>query len=259
MTVGRIVDVSSAQHPNGAAINWPAVARAGVTTALIKATEGDSYANPYYEGDRAGALAAGLDVLAYHYAGWGIVAKEVEWFVAHAGAKYARLLDIETSTNVGWVRQFLQGLGLPSAQLATYGSASSIGPIRGQIPSLIWVAAYPAPGRPQLYPGYGVLWQFTDAATIPGIPVACDESSWHGTETQYDDLFGKFDPPAPPPTQEEPEVFIAIMDGAEWLCSGSTALHITSPADLTNFQAAGIKTLPQPMSAGQFALFTKVQ
>ena len=251
MSPGRIIDISSQQHPGGAAINWNAVKRAGVTTALIKATEGSTYANPYYEADRAGALAAGLDVLAYHFAGWGIVAKEVAWFVKVAGATYARLLDIETSTNVAWTRQFLQGLGLPSAQLATYGSASSIGPIRGQIPSLIWVAAYG-----QGYPGYGVLWQFTNSATIPGIPAAVDESSWHGTQGQYDNLFGKFDPP---PTETEYDMaFIDTQENELWLCEAGTAMHITSPADVSNYQAIGIKALPKPQSAAQWALFTKV-
>jgi hypothetical protein len=66
-------------------------------------------------------------------------------------------------------------------------------------------------------------------------------------------------PPAPTPSpQEDFAMFIATQDNADWLISGNIALHITSPADLENFQALGIKALPQPMSAGQWALFTQV-
>jgi hypothetical protein len=207
--VGRIVDVSSNNHPNGAPINWVSVARAGVTTAIIKATEGTSYANPYYVADRAGALAAGLDVLAYHYAGFKNVTAEAQYFEATAGTRCARILDAEQSTNVGWMRTFLMELGLPSGELSTYGSADPIGSIRGQIPSTIWVAAYY-----QNYPGYGVMWQFTDQAEIPGITGYCDESSWHGTDLQYETLFGLDNPPAPTPQPQE------ATDVTSWTVNG---------------------------------------
>jgi hypothetical protein len=183
--VGRIIDISANnEHP----INWTAVARAGVTTAIIKATEGTTYTNPHWADDRGGALAAGLDIVAYHYAGFGNPVKEAEYFQSVAGQRYARVLDLEGSTNAAWARTFLQTLKLNSAQLATYGSLASMAGIRAQIPSLIWVAAYE-----QNYPGFGVMWQFTKTSTIPGIGGACDESSWHGTDFQYETLFGTFD------------------------------------------------------------------
>jgi lysozyme len=206
--VGRIIDVSSNNHPNGA-INWPAVARAGVTTAIIKATEGTTYVNPYYQSDRSAALAAGMDVLAYHYAGFGSAVGEARTFIQYAGSRYARILDAEQSTNVAWMRSFLMELGNPSAELCTYGSQDPIGSIRGQIPSTIWVAAYG-----QNYPGYGVMWQFTDKAEIPGISGPCDESSWHGTDLQYETLFGLDNPPDPTPGPEE------ATDVTSWQAGG---------------------------------------
>lgn len=251
---GRIVDVSSNNHPNGAAINWAAVARAGVTTALIKATEGATYVNPYYSSDRGNALAAGLDVLAYHYASFGNVDAEVAHFVAIAGQRYARILDIETSTNVAWTREFFQGLGLSSDQVCTYGSASSLGDIRAQVPSLCWPAAYG-----QLYPGWGVMWQFTDASTIPGIAGPCDESSWHGSQVQYDTLFSIYDAPPPVPSipiRKAPSVFLTTQGDEVFLCSGSTAMHVVGPADLDLFANAGVPVIA--ISAAQFALYTQV-
>jgi lysozyme len=44
-------DVSSYQHPSGARINWWKVKAAGKDFAIVKATEGHYYTNPYFKGD----------------------------------------------------------------------------------------------------------------------------------------------------------------------------------------------------------------
>ena len=62
------VDVSSFDHPGGAAIGWAKVAAAGYRFAFIKVTEGSYYENPYYASDAAAARAAGLFTAAYHFA-----------------------------------------------------------------------------------------------------------------------------------------------------------------------------------------------
>ena len=199
MTVGRVIDVSSNNHPRTAPIDWPQVKAAGVTTVLVKATQGVGYTNPWYQRDLAGALGQGMDVLAYHFAAFGTVSKEAARFQAVAGLTYAKILDSEMSTNVAWMNDFLRALGCPPTRLLDYGSASALSGIGGQLRAMLWVAAYG-----QGYPGYGVMWQFTDAATIPGIAGPVDESRWYGTTEQYDRLFNKFDPP--PPITTTPEV-----------------------------------------------------
>lgn len=207
MTIGRIVDISSNQHPSGTPIDWAEVAKAGVTTVIIKATQGTTYTNPWYARDVAGAQAAGLDVLAYHFAEFTDVAAEVAHFRSVAG-KLAQCLDIETSENVPWSRTFLQGLELPPAKLLIYGSASSLRSIYAQLPAMAWVAAYQAHS-----PGWGVLWQFTSSAAIPGIPGQVDQSNWQGSEIQYDDLFGIYDPtPAPSPPTQPPTLIAGVND-----------------------------------------------
>jgi len=61
-------DVSSNQpHP----IDWAQVRAAGHTFAVVKATEGSSYSNPYFAHDVQGARAAGLIVWPYHWVGSG--------------------------------------------------------------------------------------------------------------------------------------------------------------------------------------------
>jgi hypothetical protein len=188
-TPGRLIDVSSDNHPNNAPINWREVRAAGVTAVFVKATEGTTYVNPYYKTDMAGARAAGIAVCAYHFAGMGDPKAEAEFFLETAGV-YARMLDYETNTDVAWARTFLQILGLPRSELITYGSASTLKDIYGQLPSMAFPAAYG-----QKFPGWGVCWQFTDAATVAGIVGAVDEDAWYGDVGQYETLFQLYDPP----------------------------------------------------------------
>lgn len=209
MTIGRIIDVSSAQHPNNAPINWTAVRDAGVTTVLIKATEGTNYTNPFYRSDMLGAAAVELDVLAYHFASFTNPIAEAQKFMQVA-RRYARIGDFETSTNVAWMRQFLQTLGQPADHLLSYGSASTLKDIYAQLPSLAWPAAYG-----QGYPGWGVMWQFTNRATVAGIKVPVDESSWHGSEMQYEILFGLNDPPEPPVKPTEDDMLYLLTDSKD--------------------------------------------
>lgn len=226
MTIGRIIDVSSAQHPGGnpgqggVPINWTQVAEAGVTAVFIKATQGTTYVNPWLGYDLAGAQDAGLLVSCYHFATMTDPVAEAQFFMRHA-AHLAQVLDYETNTNVPWARSFLQALGLPPSECMTYGSLSTLKDFYAQLPSLTWVAAYG-----QSWPGLGVLWQFTDAAAIPGISAAVDEDSWHGDETQYGTFFGEFAPPPPPPNP--------IPEGAEEMDSvvapnGDIVSHYRTP------------------------------
>ena len=213
MTIGRLIDVSSNQHPNGAPIDWQAVARDGVAGAFIKATQGTTYRNPYYSQDVYDAGRAGILTIAYHYAGMGPAPLEYKYFQAVAGAK-ARMLDFETQTNVQWARQFLLGLGLPSSELITYGSASTLKDFYAQLPSMAFPAAYG-----QGSPGWGSCWQFTSTATIAGIQGPCDEDQWLGDSTQFEQLFGVFDPPA----EEEPVLIRYTPSGdGYWLISIKT-------------------------------------
>ena len=153
MTIGRIVDVSSAQHNDqppgvGPAIDWASAKNNGVTTALVKATEGTGYLNPWFHIDASGAKAAGLDVLAYHFARMNNPVVEATWFMANAGP-LAAVLDYETNNNVPWARTFLQALGRPWDQCVTYGSASSFGSFYQQLPVLS-LGCRLRPGLPRL-------------------------------------------------------------------------------------------------------------
>jgi GH25 family lysozyme M1 (1,4-beta-N-acetylmuramidase) len=198
-TLTEGVDVAAAQHPDGAAIDWPQVAAAGYTFAGVKATEGDYYANPYYAGDVAGAQAAGLRVTGYH-----VAIPNVSGGGAQAGYAVSRLgttaggqprplaLDVEydpyTATD-----HSNQCYGLTAAQLVSWISAFTTEAKRltGQTPLVyttaswwsactgdstafstgpLWVAGY-GPGQPAGPAAWRswAYWQFTSAGTVPGI------------------------------------------------------------------------------------------
>jgi GH25 family lysozyme M1 (1,4-beta-N-acetylmuramidase) len=64
----KAIDVSSWQHPGGAAIDFVKVKAAGYDGVWVKCSQGTNYVNPYFAGDVAAALEAGLVVGAYHFA-----------------------------------------------------------------------------------------------------------------------------------------------------------------------------------------------
>jgi len=196
--VHRIVDISSNNpHP----INWHAVKAAGIDAVMVKATEGTQYTNPFYHGDMADARAAGVLGAAYHFARFANPIAEANYFRGVAGHD-AKILDVEDSTNVAWMNQFLAALGEASTQEMTYGSASTLpnNISRG----LLWVAAWggAAPAKNE------ALWQYTDAGTIPGINAPVDVSAWLGSEAQYAAFFGDVSPVIPPgPPHPVPPVY----------------------------------------------------
>ncbi len=191
---GLIIDLSSNNaHP----IDYAAAKAAGVVGVIVKATDGLTYVNPFYDPDVAGFEAVGVPVIAYHFAEFGDAAAEAAKFVSVAGAR-ARVLDVETSTDGPWQNAFLAALHLPADEEMDYGSASSLP--RSGIRSLLWPASY---GKE---PGFGDCWQSTDSQNVPGIGT-CDASQWIGSQADFDALFSVGAPapsPAPPTPTEDP-------------------------------------------------------
>src|ERR1051326_7468761 len=63
VTFDGVIDVS---HHNGA-IDWPAVAGAGIALAFLKATQGEGFVDPAFARNRAGAATAGILAVPYHF------------------------------------------------------------------------------------------------------------------------------------------------------------------------------------------------
>lgn len=202
------VDVSAAQHPNGAAITWADVHGAGYDFAAIKATEGSYYINNYYASDAAAATAAGMYVAAYHFANpsdsSGTV--QADYAVQNAGnykvgGLYLPLvLDLEydpysndecyglsPAQMVSWISDFMtEATTLTGAAPMIYTPTNWWDTCTGDSAAfggdVLWVPAYSAGTPGPLPAGWGTwtMWQYTSGGTVPGISGAVDLDYFSG-------------------------------------------------------------------------------
>ncbi len=199
------IDVSAYQHPNGAAINWGAVAGAGYTFAAIKTTEGTYYTNPYFASDYAAAKQAGFYVAAYHFATPDTTdgTTQADYAVNHAqyaadGRTLPIELDIEynpygaecyglsASAMVGWVQAFSGEVRARTGRLPMiYSTADWWNTCTGHSTALganpLWVAAY-STSNPPIPAGWGgyTCWQYTSTGSVPGVSGNVDVSYFDG-------------------------------------------------------------------------------
>jgi GH25 family lysozyme M1 (1,4-beta-N-acetylmuramidase) len=198
------IDVSSAEHPGGAAINWSEVAKAGYKFAFIKVSEGSYYTNPYYASDTAGAQAAGMFAAPYAFAIPNYSGGALQADYALDSADYAAdgrllppILDIEPDpyAGTGSNHDGTSGIcyGLTRAKTVAWISAfgAEIQRRTGQHPVIyttaqwwdtctgdskafsadtLWIANYgvSAPAMPAAWNNW-IYWQYTCSATVAGI------------------------------------------------------------------------------------------
>lgn len=181
------IDVSTWQHPGQAPIDWEAVADAGVTFVIIKATQGVAWVNPWFEEDYAGAFGAGLLVGAYHFFEAGPAPEEqAKLFVSTLVGKRLDLhawLDFEPApvtnwTAAGWVNAFLEAAkdGRPGAGLYCDQSWWAELASANVSPPALWLAA---PSLTEA-PAGATLWQVAPQ-TVPGVPAEIDVDWLVGT------------------------------------------------------------------------------
>jgi GH25 family lysozyme M1 (1,4-beta-N-acetylmuramidase) len=210
------IDVSSYQHPDGAAIDWSDVAAAGYKFAFIKVTEGSYYPNPYYASDAEGAQAAGMFVAPYAFANpnYSGGALQADYMLDHAdyvpdGRLLPPILDIEYDPYVSQDRTN-SCYGLTSTQMVAWISAFTAEVQRrtGQHPVIystaqwwdectgdstafaadpLWIAGgtTSGPTKPTAWNNW-IYWQYTCSATVPGITVdVAPGDSCTGTDASY--------------------------------------------------------------------------
>lgn len=191
------VDVASYQHPAGAPIDWVAVRNAGHNFAIVKATEGSGYTNPYFAGDWNGAAAAGLYRGAYHYARPALplstAVDQARYFVSRAGSMTGGVdlpgvLDLEETGGLGqrdladWTRVWLGEVErltgkLPILYTGYYFWRDNVGnPADIGARYRLWLPSYPndpnsTTFRPLVPAGWATwtFWQYTSTGSVPGI------------------------------------------------------------------------------------------
>ncbi len=256
------VDVAAYQHPGGVSINWGKVAKAGITFAAVKATEGTYYRNPFALTDLAEAKAAGLSVMAYVFAipnGNGGSASPVaqadyllRYLTSLGGTAPPIMLDIEYnpygaecyglshSAMISWIAQFSGEIQAKTGEEPViYGPAPwwqdcTGGASRfGQFP--LWVPDYTTAPKPVVTAGWSNydFWQYSSAGTIRGIDAPGD--------TDLDQM----NPAAIPLLDPGPQATVA---------GGSVNLQIMSAGPVSrsvSFSAAGLPPGAAISPAGQ--------
>lgn len=206
------VDVASYQHPGGAAIDWVKVRGAGHRYALVKATEGTTYTNPYFAADWAGSAAAGLFRGAYHYARparpFSTALAQARYFVSKAGSQtgpkdFGAVLDLEETGGLNradlatWTRTWLAEVKrltgkAPIIYTGYYFWKDKLGdPVDIAAGHRLWLPSYPSDPdsttfKPLVPAGWSrwTFWQYRSDGTVPGIAAlvdmnrfCCDEAS----------------------------------------------------------------------------------
>jgi GH25 family lysozyme M1 (1,4-beta-N-acetylmuramidase) len=195
-------DVSSYQHPYGAAIKWATVAKAGKEFAIVKATEGTSYVNPWFKTDYSRIREVGMVRGSYHFARpaspiTSTALDQARYYVHRLGttARMSRTLppalDLEVTGGlapgalVTWAQTFLlnvRRLTGRTPMLYTYPSFwySALGDPVALARYPLWMASYSSG-----VDSAASLWQYTSTASVRGIRGSVDMSKLVATSATW--------------------------------------------------------------------------
>jgi lysozyme len=247
------IDVSHHQEP----IDWGAVARAGYTFAIVRASYGATASDldRRYPEHRDGARRAGLALGHYHYAypGAGDAVAEAEHFLRVMGPVPAGelvVLDLETGTGdlSRWALDFLAVVEKAAGRLpVVYGypaflEAQAMDPALARFP--LWVAHYDvaAPRIPRPWSA-AVLWQQTSSGQAPGVTGPCDVNT--ALDAVPAECFGGAVPiPTPPTTHKEDRPMIWHAYGGWYWCLGGKLSHIANGAEPPSVKSARAQDVP---------------
>jgi GH25 family lysozyme M1 (1,4-beta-N-acetylmuramidase) len=201
------IDLSSFQHPSGAAINWTDVAGDGYDFAFVKVSEGSYYVNPYYASDAAGAQQAGMFVAPYifaipNYSGGTLQADYGLDAAGYTpgGRVLPPILDIEydpyvseDGTNtcyglsnaqmVSWIRAFVTEIDRRTGHLPAFYTTAQwwdecTGGSKAFKADPLWIAGDASSTEPIMPAAWSTwaYWQYTSTATVNGIQGGVDNS-----------------------------------------------------------------------------------
>jgi len=197
------IDISSYQHPGGAAIDFKAARANGVRFVAVKVDEGGGYVNPWYRRDMLSARVAGMYVTGYHFARprlpMSTAVSDARAFVsryaATARGTLPPMLDIEVTDGlsagnvVAWIRTWVNAVrGTTGRTPIIYTGGWFWGRYlhnpRGFSDAPLWMADYePTLKSPHLTGdwSHSTFWQYADNGRIRGIRGAVDMDWFHGS------------------------------------------------------------------------------
>jgi lysozyme len=214
------VDVSNWQG----IIDWKKVAKAGIRFASIKATEDNTFLDPYFERNWKGAKDAGLYREAYHYTNIVDLSNprpEADFFVhmveTHGGIDTGDLLsldmEVETPQDLGsWTLYWLQIVeSYVGFKPLLYTRRDLIKSLNLTTPGIeqygLWLASITSkePSLPIPPWGFVAFWQWTFKGQVPGINGDVDMDRFIGEASRIP-LYGKLDVGKPEIPQPQPTI-----------------------------------------------------
>jgi lysozyme len=218
------IDVSHYQN----VINWSQVPGAGKQFVVIQATVGETYVDPTYATNHAGARGVGLPVAAYHFA-WPLTLPndaviQADWFAQNAALLPGDLvpaLDLEQTGGLSptdlqawvgaWLAEVYARLGVrPMIYTSPNFWANAMGDtsmFADQGYAVLWVAHWStsSPSIPgNSWGGHGwTFWQYSNCGSVAGITGCVDLDRYNGSALtglafNYQPL-PPIAPPTPPP------------------------------------------------------------
>ena len=251
------VDTSIWQHPGGAPIDWKTAAGAGTSFAFIKATDGVSPGNDFYETDVEQARAAGIVVGSYHKAHPAQDATQQARVFARqlqsvGGPQLPPVLDIEIDEGlspaqlVTWTRTFLtetQRLTgrTPIVYTYRYFWLLKMGNTTEFTSYPLWIAEYGKPEPTFPLVGGWTEWTFWQRAgndgRHPGFSTAIDLNVFAGSREDLQAWIGPVTPsgdtdpsPSPAPKPKPKPVAPVARDEVTTGTGSAIPTKITIPA-----------------------------
>lgn len=211
------LDLSSNNHPNGAEIDYQTSAQwlfqnsGGETPfVIVKATEANTYVNPWFARDVAGFRSHGCRVGAYLFDHGGIDPGSEQATFARVAGGLPDVLDVEYPQGLdpaNYGAHTAAALGLDPDQMV-YLNRSELGSFPGAPwGHRLWLAAPDVPGPV----GYGAAIHQLAAQAIPGIAGDVDLNRWEGDLGDYAVFFssggatGGAPADIPPATNPQPQ------------------------------------------------------
>ena len=250
-------------------VDWTAVARAGHSFAIIKATEGTSYAyTGWYRANAPRVVSAGLTLGAYHFLRTSDPGAQARYFVDTVGdfKNVIAVVDVETAANgskpqIHHVRSFADSFHalVPGHPLLVYTGrwywVGHMGDPHGADIGPLWHSEYETT-QAEVNDGpeganYGgwngaTIWQWTSSGSCPGVAGRCDLNIFYGTHDDLAVLAGAKlggGPIPKSPTKEEDDM--PWIHSSEWtgqhFVDGDTATWLDSPAEVDNLVRQGSK------------------
>ncbi|MFQ6329574.1 glycoside hydrolase family 25 protein [Nocardia sp. CWNU-33] len=197
-------DVSSWQHLDGRFIDWFAVRRSGHDFAMVKATEGLNYVNPYFIQDSLLMRAAGVARGTYHYAQPSLPPQSQAALYAatvlgqNGPLDLPPVLDMENAGGldparlINWTRRYLETVELLTGRtpiIYTYPNfwKTAMANTDEFVHYPLWIADYRGNDQPEVPGGWPTwtFWQTTDRGKVPGIAGGTDVNVYSGAQGDF--------------------------------------------------------------------------